>query len=320
MLITAADLAYGLYPLVPFRIQCALARAQGRLQHRTRPEERAVVRGNLESLLGPDHDAGELDRLTMQAFEARQQRGLMLSLMPRLGPRRVERLLPMEGLEHVRAARAEGGAIILASHMNSLCNLMAIEILRARGDRVGVVMPTEVDPQPASRFGTLLERLGARPAFSERTGAFYAQFNVRPIVRRLSEGEDVLLVGDGWHSAAFVEVDFLGRRVYFTSGPMNLARSTGSTVVPMFVAGSPTRGLRVVFEEPISGDQSLDPRQDLERMVGRFAAGLERYVREDPACWQHCFERDALDAMAALPDTPLAERYAIQPKVRPASA
>ena len=312
MLITFGDLAYGLHPLVPFRVMCALARLQGRVQHLAKRRERAIVRDNLTGAFGRERSKRDLDRLTRQAFEYRQLRGLMLVLLPRLRDGRIERLLDMQGLEHLDAAVSEGlGPVVVASHLNSLCTFMAVELLRGRGYDLGVAMPVDADPQPASALRSALDGLRGGASFRERTGAFYAQFNIRPIVRRLASGSGVVFVGDGWHAAAFVEARFLDRSAYFATGPMSVARLTGSPAVPMFVVGSPPDGLRVVFEEPIAPDPALDTREDVERMVRHYAQRLEHHVRRNIACWQHWFEEAALDTMASLPERSLAERYAI---------
>ena len=309
MLVTLSDAAYVLHPVVPFRAMCALARLQGRLQHRARPEERAVVRRNLESAFG-ERSPGELDRLARLAFEYRQLRGLLLTLSPRLGTAGRTRTFAIEGLEHLDAAVSQpGGTVLVASHLNSLCNFTAVEMLRERGYDIGVALPADADPQPPSAFRRRLDRITGSPGFRERTGAFYAQFNVRPIVRRLKKPSIVLFVGDGWHAAAFVEVSFLGQRVHFATGPMSVARLTGCPVVTMFAVGAPPDRLRFVFEAPIAPDPELETRDDVERMVALYAQRLERHVRANVPCWQHWFEADALATMARLPEQSLAERY-----------
>ena len=312
MMFTLADAAYTLQPVVPLRAMAGLARVHGRLQHRIAARDQQVVRDNLRDVLGEPVDPRELGQLARRAFEYRQLRGLMLTLMPRLREDQRARLLPLDGTEHLDRALALGSGVILdASHVNSLCNFMALEVLRSRGYDVGVALPTDADPQPPSRYRRLVDRRSGQRSFRERTGAFYAQFNVRPIVQRLREGKGVLLVGDGWHSASFVAVEFLGRSVYLSTGPMSLARSTGAPVVPMFAAGAPPHGLQVRFEEPIVADRGLDVRTDVERMTRRYAAVLERHVRANPACWQHCFEPAALETMARLPETSVTDRYRV---------
>lgn len=318
MLLTLGDLAYSLHGAVPFRGMCALARLQGRIQYRVKKRERAIVRGNLETAFGAERSAAELDGLTRRAFEYRQLRGLMLTVFPRLRRTQAARLLPMAGLEHLDEVVSQGhGPVVVASHLNSLCTFMALELLRERGYDIGLALPADADPQPASPFRRRLDALTGKPSFRERTGAFYAQFNIRPIVRRLASRAGVVFVGDGWHSAGFVETTFLDRRAYFTTGPVSVARLTGSPVVPMFTVGAPPDGLRILFEEPIAPDPDVDTRQDMNRMVRHYVDRLEHHVRENIPCWQHWFEPDAFARMASLPQGTLAERYEIGPHAGP---
>ena len=291
---------------------CALARLQGRMQYRMRPRERAIVRDNLETGFGDERSANELDRLTRQAFEYRQLRGLMLTVFPRMREARVARLMPLDGVEHLdEVFSQERGPILLGSHLNSFGTLMAVQLLRKRGYDVGVPLPADADPQPASAFRRRLDTLTAKPGFRERTGAFFAQFNLRPMVRRLASGTGLVFIGDGWHSAGFVEATFVDRPAYFTTGPVSVARLTGSPLVPVFVVGAPPDGLRILFEEPIVPDPDVDTRQDLNRMVGTYVQRLEQHVRANIPCWQHWFERDAFGRMASLPQGTLSERYEI---------
>lgn len=317
MPLTLGDLAYALHGLVPFRLMCALARFQGRVQHRLGRRERSIVRDNLEAAFAGELAPAELDRLTHRAFEYRQLRGLMLMLFPRLRPAQAARLFPVVGLEHLDEAIARGhGPVVVSSHLNSLCTFMAVQLLRERGYDIGIALPADADPQPASPLRRRLDAATGRPGFRERTGAFYAQFNVRPIVRRLASGAGVVFVGDGWHSAGFAETTFLGRPAYFTTGPASVARLTGSPVVPMFITGAPPADLRIRFEEPIAPDPDLDTRRDLNRMVTRYVERLEHHVRESIPAWQHWFEEEAFARMATLPEGTLAERYEIGPRPR----
>ena len=309
-LLTLEDVVYVLHRAVPFRVLCSAARVQGRLHHLTRAQERATVRQNLHSAFGAELDRKAVDRLARQAFEYRQLRGLLVTLAPVMTSRQAARLFPIDGLEHLERARAgQGGAVVVTSHLNSICAFIAIERLRGFGYDIRLSLASKEEPYPLSAFRRRLYRLTGGETFAERTAAFYAQFNVRPIIRALQAGAGVVIVGDGWHSAGFVDAEFLGRRVQFTTGAMSVGRLSGVPVVPMFTVGSPPDRLRFVFEEPIEADAAADPRADVQRMVREYARRLERHVRQNPACWQHWFERDALATMEHWSQRSLEERY-----------
>ena len=309
---TVEDLAYVLFPVVPFRLMCAAARAQGRLHHRLRADRRATVRANLEVAFGAERPAAELDRLARQAFEHRQLRGLLVTLSPRIDERRAARLFPMEGLEHLDRARSGGkGLVLVTSHLNSICTFIAIERLRAGGYDLRLTLPTREEPYPLSRFRRALYRRTGGRTFVERTAAFYAQFNLRPIVRALRAGAGVIIVGDGWHSAGFVRTTLLGRPVHVTTGAMSVGRLADVPVVPMFCVGDPPDGLRFRFEAPIHADPSVETHTDVERMVLEYVERLDRHIRQSPSAWQHWFEPDALATMLTWPERTLEDRYRI---------
>lgn len=304
--LTVEDLAYVLHPLVPLRLMAAAARAQGRLQYLLRKEERTRVRDNLGPVTERRPRSPGLAALTRRAFEYRQLRTLMYTLHPKLASSRAAELFPIDGLDHFVRAQAEHTGVVLAcSHLNSVCNVIVVERLRAVGFDVRLMLPSEEQPYPLSALG----RRAARSTFRERTAAFYSQFNLRPIMRALGEDASVAIVADGWHSAGFVEADFLGRRVSFSTGAASVARLADTALVPVFVTGAPPHGMRIVFDDPIVPDAGAGAGPDVERMVRAYARALERRVAADLPCWQHWFEERTLDTMARPLDRSLAERY-----------
>jgi KDO2-lipid IV(A) lauroyltransferase len=310
-LVGSEDGACLLYSVLPLRSLFALARWHGRLAHGGRHRQRLAVRRNLETVFGGEKSAAELDGLTRAFFEQRAARGLLLAIAPRLTSSEMTRLFPLDGLEHLDAAsQRQRGVILLGSHLNSLVMFNAIIMLRDRGYDVGVALPEARDPWAPSRLGAILARLfGTRP-MRELTGAFYAQFNIRPIVRALGEGVIVAQTGDGLHSARFVEVDFLGRKVPFPTGMLRVAQATGAVVVPVFQVGEPPEGLRIVVEEPLTVERE-GGEEPLTSAVAEFVRLLERHLRTSIASWEHWLIDDTLGTMAAWPQRSLEERYKV---------
>lgn len=309
-LVGAVDAAHLLYPVVPIDWLWPAARWQGRLTYRLRARERAIVQHNLATVIGGTVAPGELDDLVRQFFEYKRMRHLLISLAPRLTRAEKERLLPIDGLHHLDTALAEErGVILLGSHLNSISLFLSAIDLRERGYDVRVAIPTANDPWPATAFGTILNRLFKTPRLAEAMGAFYVQFNIRPIVRSLRANAVVAQTGDGLHSARFVEVDFLGRRLPFPTGMVSIAQMTGALVVPAFQVGTPPHGLRVVFEEPWSVQREQEAPGALHAAVAAYAKRLEHHVLENIACWEHWLIEDTLATIAAWPQKSLEERY-----------
>lgn len=300
------DAAVLLHRVLPPRALAALAVGFGRLQYAVRREEAAVVRDNLAPWAG----AGESpEGLARRFFAERQVRRLLLALSPRLTADDLGRLLEVRHLEHLdEVARRGRGAFFLLSHLHSLGGFLAVIYLRKLGYDVRVALPTLRDPWSATRLRRLLWAvLGREETVPELLAGFPVQFNIRPIMRVLREGGIVAQTGDGWHSASFVDVPFLGRTVPFPTGVISVARSAGVPVVPAFGTGPAER---MVFE--------IDPPMTvgkapgaLEEAVARYAARLDALVRAHPTAWEHWVIPQALATLEAWRERPLREKYEV---------
>lgn len=245
-----------------------------------------------------------------QVFEFHEMRVLMLLVAPLMAARgQLERYFPVVHREHLdRALEAGKGVIILGSHINSIGGLLAMIQLRRLGYAVRCPMPDPRDAWAPTPFRRLINRWFRTGSVFELIGAFYAQFNVRQIVKSISEGGIVLLMGDGWHSVSFVDADFLGHRLPFTNGPLNLARLAGCPVVPIFSVGPPNH-MRFEFEPAfLVGGGSA--QHDVADKVRWYVSRVEQRMLADVASWQHWMQQDVFATMERWRDKPLEERYA----------
>lgn len=311
-LASLGDLAYLAYPLVPTRWLFALARLRGRVQYRRSGALREAVRANLAAILGAGADAGEVERRTREFFENQQLQNLLVMLVPRMSTEALERVIPIEGLDRLERAYAQGrGVIFLGSHLNSVMLFVAVVLLRRKGYDIRIAMPTMKDPWLQTRVRMLADRLAGRGSLREQLGAFFAQFNIRPIVERLAQNTAIGMTGDGWHSASFVEIEFMGRQVPFTTGAMGMARSTGAVIVPAFMVGRPPFGVRMLFEEPFTVPKTGQPKHDVQERVQHYARLLETHIRADLAGWQHLTVPHLFETMTTWTQRSLSDRYVL---------
>ena len=305
------DLVYLACLVLPLRWFLQLGRPLGWFEMLVRPGARRAVRANIAEAFGATKSARELSRLTRQVFEYHQMRTLMLLVAPLMTVRgQLEKYFPLSHLEHLDQALAQGrSAIILGSHVNSVGGLLAIIQLRRAGYPVRCPMPDRRDAWAPTPFRRFVHWMMGAPTVSEAIGAFYAQFNVRPLVKELKAGSILLLMGDGWHSASFVDVAFLGRTLPFTNGPISLARLAGVPVVPLFAAGMPLE-LRFEFEPAFLVERGGPQQEDLERKVRVFIGRVEQRMLGDIPCWQYWMQEDLFGQLARWRALPLGERYA----------
>lgn len=311
-LVRSADVAFLLYSVIPLEWIWALARLHGRLTYLLDRRRRPIVKANLQDAVGSATSPAEIDTLTRRFFEYQRLRSVLLAVAPRLDSEESARLLRIEGLDHLDAAlERERGVVLLGSHLNSLVMFNAIVMLRARGYDVVVALPEPGDPWAPSTLGRMLNRrLGTKPMF-DLTGAFHAQFNIRPIVRQLASNAIIVQPGDGLHSVRFVDVDFLGRQVSFPTGMAGVAQLTGAVIVPAFQVGAPPDRLRLVLEEPQTVERGENAEQALRDAVADYAKRLEHHVLENPACWEHWTIENTLETMSGWSQRSLKERYTV---------
>jgi len=306
---TVGDIALLLSRVLPARYLYALARIHGRLVYRLDKRRREIVSANLAEFAD---DAAHLARMTRRFFELRQIRVLMVLQALEMSPGERESLLAIEGIEHLdRALETGKGVVFLGSHLNSLGNFLTLMVLRQRGYAASIALPTPATLFPDTRLRLWLRGGSAGASLMEEIGGFFAQFNVRPIVKRLGKNEIVAQTGDGLHSAAFLDAPFLGHTLPFTTGMLSVAQATGAMVVPFNVVGEAPH-LRCSIGSPFRVDKGEDPRASLQAAVTSYVTHLEAAVRTNTVSWEHWLIPRTLQTIASTPSIPLEERYHIE--------
>ena len=305
------DLVYVAYLLLPLPVFLQLGRVLGWLEMLARPKARRAVRRNLERAFDSTKSRREIARLTRQVFEYHEMRVLMLLVAPLMAARgQLEKYFPLRNVGHIdRALESGKGVMILGAHINSIGGLLAVVQLRRLGYDVQCPMPDRNDAWAPTPFRRLVHRLLKATPLFESIGAFYAQFNVRKIVKLLDSGGVVLMMGDGWHSVSFVDAPFLGRCLPFTIGPLNLARLAGVPVVPLFSVGAPNH-MHFEIEPAFIVDRAGPQQEEVARKVRYFVSRVEQRMLADIPSWQHWMEDDVFGTLEGWRQRPLGERYA----------
>jgi lauroyl/myristoyl acyltransferase len=312
-IVKADDVAHLLKRFVTLNRLMKVARLNGRLRY-WRRHKGQVVRDNFQDLFGDEFSPADITRMTRDCFEYERIRSLLATLAPRMSVEELTSLFPIEGEEYLDEVVSRGkGAILLGSHLNSLIMFVAITLWRKRGYDIGVALPDARETWAPSVLRSVVGRFaGVHDTVTQAIGGFYCQFNIRPIVQRLRKNQIIGQTGDGWHSLRFVEVDFLGRNVPFTTGTWSIAQMTGAAILPLFISGSTPDGIRIILEEPVTVGKGEDGERELTESIATYARRLEHYLRDCVPAWQHWFTPNLLKEMVSLTDKPLAQRYAVK--------
>lgn len=271
-------LAFGLMWLahfLPLRALAVLGQGLGTLLYWPMRERRRVVRVNLAKCF-PGTDAAARERLARAHFRAFFRAFIEHALWWWAPPARIERLVRIEGLQHLRAMRGRPH-ILLMPHFVGLD--AAVTRLSCEVDVAGLY---------ARQKNPLYERLLARGRNRfGRTRQIARQEGVRAAIRAIRDGYAFCYLPDldfGPRDSIFVP--FFGVPAATVTGVSRLARITGAKLLPCVARMLPGgAGYVATIEPPWQGFPSDDVAADTRR-VNAF---IEQRVLEMPEqyLWLH---------------------------------
>ena len=185
-------------------------------------------------------------------------------------------LADVQGLEHVRAAQAQGRGILLFGGHIPHSELCARLLGDALGERVTIVARRNNNP--------CIERLmdeARRRVFADVIG----KKDVRGLLRALSGGGIVAYSADQDFNYQHAFVPFFGVPAATLTATPDLARRGNAVVLPFWFHRGEDGRYQLRVEPTWSGWPSGDPAQD----AARYMAELEAVVRRHPEqyLWVH---------------------------------
>lgn len=260
--------------LTPPGLRYAAAAWAGAAFYLVNPLRRGPARSNYAAVLQKHPDDPEVGRAVRRASA---NYGRMLAdflLMGSLSAQEVERMLSIEGKEHIDGALAGGrGAILALPHMGSwdLCGSLAA-ILGYRILAVAEPMPGSLNREiieTRSRHGLDIVMLGRR-AVPEIRGA-------------LTANHLVALLCDLPHGPG-VRVAMFGRHAVVPVGPGSLACRHQCPIVPVY-SWRVTPGLYRVEADPPVLPPETPTRESARVVMQQVADRFEGFIREHPEDW-----------------------------------
>ena len=258
-------------------------RGLARVYYRLRPKYLRAARANLSVILGVPEDAPEVRRLAFEMVASHFSAWVdFLQFATRTPAESALLVESVIGYSRIVEGRLAGkGVLLLTAHLGNweVGGLMLAQVRQP----IHVVLVPDIFPGVERERRRLHERSGVTEIRVD--SSFVPTLSV---LRALSENAIVAMQGDRDFDNTGVALPFFGREAFFPRGPLRVAMASGATVLPAFIVRVPDGRYRAIVEAPLPIETSGDRDEALRENLRRYAALLERYVREYPDQW-YCF-------------------------------
>jgi KDO2-lipid IV(A) lauroyltransferase len=237
---------------------------------------RAVLESNAAAALGYDLGGEELRRLGGGCYRNLGMTLAELARMPRLGEVGFQRLVSVEGIEHLDRALAQGkGAVLATGHFGNW------ELMGAAIAQRGYPMNFLVGHQSNRLVDDMLNSM--RSSFG--IGVVRHGAHVREVLRLLRRNQFVAMLCDHDAGRKGLMVSFFGMPASAALGPAIFAIRSGAPLMMGFITRDDGGRHRVELTPPIPIQRDCDPAEAVAEATQRMASIVEDYIRRRPDHW-----------------------------------
>jgi len=184
-----------------------------------------------------------------------------------------------EGLENLDIALSRGkGVILLLSHFGSF--LLPLPFLGYRGYNINQITGKQIH---TSLIAERMWRWRKKDADKLPINFIQADKFLRPVYKALMNNEIVVMAFDGRDGSKWAVTEFFERKVRFSTGPFELAKNTGATIIPTFTIRMKNGTHKLVLESPFKLTNVNQTESALLYDTRRFAKLFARYIEESPS-------------------------------------
>ena len=254
-------------PRVPPDWQGPISEVVGTIAYLAAPRARAAVRANLATI------APERSLSARRVFVNQVRQYLEVFQIPRLDRARFDATVRVEGWERFLCAQRLGKGVIFGSaHLGPVA--LVGQYLMQRG--YTLTLPAE---KTDSEFMLAVNR--ARQAQGLVLVPIDSALGIHRVIR---DGGVLGILADRAVTGVGERVELFGRPALLPSAHVALALRTGAALVPAFTWRE-NGFLHARIEEPLELASTGNRDGDVRAGVQRFAAILERYIKEHPEQW-----------------------------------
>ena len=263
-------------PKMPPAVGYLLCYLLGGFLYQFNQSGRAIIRLNLQRILGSQADRAEINRRARATFNNILYNYFDLFRLPALTPQTIERLVTVTGWEHVEAALAEGRGIVMTSaHLGNIEVVLYAILLRG----LAITIPVErVEPPELFEYICALR-------MSHGLQLIPVDGSLLNLIRTLKKGGVAGLAADRDITRTGQVVNFFGHPAQLPDGHVRLALKTGAPIVLGFSRRNPDHTYRACFLPPFHPPAGGTEEERVQAGLKLIAAEMEKAISQNPEQW-----------------------------------
>jgi KDO2-lipid IV(A) lauroyltransferase len=274
--LTWAGLGVGwLVAQLPYSLQMRLGRLLGKVVQKSSKRRERIARINLE-LCFPEKSAAEISRIVDENFASVGMASIEIVMSWWSPHNKLEKLVHIEGLEHLEKALEQGkGAILLSAHLTSM----------EMGGRL-LSMFHPFHPLYRKHKNPVFELVMHRSR-SNHTDKAIERGDMRGMMRSLKQNVAIWYAPDqNYGSEQSIFVNFFGQPASTITATSRLAGIYGSPVVPFFQQRLPNnQGYKLTIYPALENFPTEDIAADTQRINNIIEAEIRKMPEQ--YLWSH---------------------------------
>ncbi|MFH0764438.1 MAG: ELM1/GtrOC1 family putative glycosyltransferase [Candidatus Omnitrophota bacterium] len=264
-----------IFALIPISISLWFGRRMGGIAFFFNRRRRVIAYANLKAAFAKDKSPRELRAVTKRVYQNMVQTFIEVLNLTKINKRYVDRYVDVINFQRLKdAAKSGRGTILLTAHFGDW------ELSSLVSSVIGFPIMVLVREQKMKRLNELLNRLRE----SNGCKVIRKGMSIKSILKALYGKNIVGILSDQDAGKNGMFVDFFGRPASCHAGPFEMAKHTGSLILPNFNVRTGGPYHKLYLEDYIDFNRA-GSSDDIRQNLQRFTKLLESYIRKYPDQW-----------------------------------
>lgn len=261
--------------VVPISISLWIGRRFGSIAFFVNKKRRVIAYANLKAAFAKEKSPGELKKITKKVYQTLVQTFMEVLNLTKIDRKYYDKYIEIPNIERLQnAAKSGRGTILLTAHFGDW------EMASLVSSVIGFPILVLVREQKMPRLNELLNRLRE----SNGCKVIRKGMQTKNILKGLRANNIVGILSDQDAGKNGMFVDFFGRPASCHTGPFEIAKHTGSLILPNFIVRTGGPYHKIYLEEYIDFKETKSS-DDIRENLQKFTKLLESYIRKYPDQW-----------------------------------